>query len=65
MRLEAHSTMLKYALIFLVISLIAGAIGLTGVSAVARRISFVLFGIFLVIAIVVGAFVLFLADVAT
>ncbi|WP_183855424.1 DUF1328 domain-containing protein [Prosthecomicrobium pneumaticum] len=57
--------MLKYALIFLVISLIAGAIGLTGVSAVARRISFVLFGIFLVIAIVVGAFVLFLADVAT
>lgn len=40
--------MLKYALIFLVISLIAGAIGLTGISALARRISLVLFGLFFV-----------------
>lgn len=38
--------MLKYALIFLVISLIAGAIGFTGVSDVARRISLVLFALF-------------------
>ena len=38
--------MLKYAVIFLVISLIAGGIGLTGISALARRISFILFGLF-------------------
>jgi uncharacterized membrane protein YtjA (UPF0391 family) len=38
--------MLKYALIFLVISLLAGAIGFTGISNVARRISLVLFGLF-------------------
>ncbi|GLK84612.1 DUF1328 domain-containing protein [Ancylobacter defluvii] len=38
--------MFKYAVIFLVISLIAGGIGFTGVSALARRISFILFGLF-------------------
>lgn len=38
--------MLKYALIFLVISLLAGAIGFTGISDLARRISLVLFGLF-------------------
>ncbi|MBS7541740.1 DUF1328 domain-containing protein [Ancylobacter oerskovii] len=38
--------MLKYAVIFLVVSLIAGGIGFTGVSALARRISFILFGLF-------------------
>ncbi|WP_371346830.1 DUF1328 domain-containing protein [Ancylobacter sp. IITR112] len=38
--------MIKYAVIFLVISMIAGAIGMTGVSQLARRISLVLFGLF-------------------
>ena len=38
--------MIKYAVIFLVISMIAGAIGLTGVSQLARKISLVLFGLF-------------------
>jgi uncharacterized membrane protein YtjA (UPF0391 family) len=38
--------MLKYAIIFLVVSLIAGAIGMTNVSLVARRISLVLFALF-------------------
>jgi uncharacterized membrane protein YtjA (UPF0391 family) len=38
--------MLKYAIIFLVISLIAGAVGLTNVSAVAKRVSMVLFALF-------------------
>ncbi|MCB4771103.1 DUF1328 domain-containing protein [Ancylobacter sp. Lp-2] len=38
--------MFKYAVIFLIISLIAGGIGFTGVSALARRISFILFGLF-------------------
>ncbi|OZB03993.1 MAG: DUF1328 domain-containing protein, partial [Rhizobiales bacterium 39-66-18] len=45
--------MLKYAIIFLVISMIAGAMGFFNVSAVARRISFVLFGIFIALAALV------------
>jgi uncharacterized membrane protein YtjA (UPF0391 family) len=45
--------MLKWAVIFFVISLIAGALGFTGVATGARRISIVLFGIFLAIAIVI------------
>ena len=39
--------MLKWALIFLVISLIAGALGFTGVASGAKTISKVLFGLFL------------------
>lgn len=51
--------MLKYAAIFLILSLITGAMGFITVSRVARRISLVLFGIFLVMAlVVVGFFVL-------
>lgn len=38
--------MIKYAVIFLVISMIAGAVGMTGVSQLARKISLVLFGLF-------------------
>ncbi len=38
--------MFKWAVFFLVISLIAGAIGFTGISVVARRISMVLFALF-------------------
>ena len=38
--------MFKFAVISLIISLIAGGIGLTNISLVARRISFVLFGLF-------------------
>jgi uncharacterized membrane protein YtjA (UPF0391 family) len=41
-----EQAMFKYAVIFLIISLIAGAIGLTNVSTIARRVSFVLFGLF-------------------
>jgi uncharacterized membrane protein YtjA (UPF0391 family) len=41
--------MLKWALIFLVVSLIAGALGFTGVASGARSIAKVLFGLFLVI----------------
>jgi uncharacterized membrane protein YtjA (UPF0391 family) len=46
--------MLKWALIFLVISLVAGALGFTGVARGAATIAKVLFGIFLVL------FILFL-----
>ena len=38
--------MLKYAIIFLIISLIAGGIGLTNISVIAKRISLVLFALF-------------------
>jgi uncharacterized membrane protein YtjA (UPF0391 family) len=38
--------MFKYAVIFLVISLIAGALGLTNVSRFAKRVSLVLFALF-------------------
>ncbi|MBS7539802.1 DUF1328 domain-containing protein [Ancylobacter lacus] len=41
--------MLKYAFLFLTISLIAGAIGFSGISAVARRISLILFGVFFLV----------------
>lgn len=40
--------MFKYAVFFLVVSLVAGAIGLTNISAAARRISMILFGLFFV-----------------
>ena len=39
--------MLKWAAIFLIISLIAGALGLPGVAAGAARISKILFAVFL------------------
>jgi uncharacterized membrane protein YtjA (UPF0391 family) len=41
--------MLKWALIFLVISLVAGALGFTGVASGARGIAKLLFGVFIVI----------------
>jgi uncharacterized membrane protein YtjA (UPF0391 family) len=44
--------LLQWAIIALVVSLIAGALGFSGVAAGAGRIAKVLFGIFLVIAIV-------------
>jgi uncharacterized membrane protein YtjA (UPF0391 family) len=39
--------MLRWAIIFLIISLLAGALGLTNVSQLAKRISLVLFALFL------------------
>ena len=38
--------MFKWAVIFLIVSLIAGGIGLTGVSAFAKRVAMVLFALF-------------------
>ena len=38
--------MLRWAVIFLVISLIAGGFGLTNISAFAKKISMILFGLF-------------------
>jgi uncharacterized membrane protein YtjA (UPF0391 family) len=45
--------MFKWALIFLVISLVAGALGFTGLAAGAARISKILFAIFFAIFLVV------------
>lgn len=56
--------MLKYAIFFLVVSMLAGAMGFMNISAVARRISFVLFGIFLALAGLVLLFFILL-DKAT
>jgi uncharacterized membrane protein YtjA (UPF0391 family) len=47
------AAMFKFAIIFLVISLVAGAIGLTNVSQVARRISMALFALFFLMAAVI------------
>ncbi|MEZ0169433.1 DUF1328 domain-containing protein [Microvirga sp. TS319] len=44
--------MLKWALIFLVVSLIAGALGFTGVASGAKTIAKILFGLFLLVFII-------------
>jgi uncharacterized membrane protein YtjA (UPF0391 family) len=43
--------MLRWAIIFFVISLVAGALGFTGIAAGAGRIAKILFGLFLVLAL--------------
>lgn len=45
--------MLKWAIIFLVISLIAGALGFTNISTAAARISKILFAIFFALFVIV------------
>jgi uncharacterized membrane protein YtjA (UPF0391 family) len=45
--------MFKYAVIFLIISLVAGAFGMANVSAIAKRISLILFALFLLLAAIV------------
>jgi uncharacterized membrane protein YtjA (UPF0391 family) len=40
--------MLKYAIILLLVSLIAGAVGMANISAIAKRVSMVLFALCLV-----------------
>jgi uncharacterized membrane protein YtjA (UPF0391 family) len=45
--------MLKWAIIFFVISLIAGGLGLSGIAAGARKIALILFGVFMVLAVAV------------
>ena len=57
--------MLKYAIIFLIISLIAGALGFINVSTVARRISMVLFALFFLIAAVLFGMVVLIGEAVT
>jgi uncharacterized membrane protein YtjA (UPF0391 family) len=54
--------MLKWALIFLVVSLIAGALGFTGIASGAARISKILFGVFLAIFVVLLVLALLLGE---
>ncbi len=44
--------MLKYALIFALISLVAGALGFGGIAAGSAGIAKILFGLFLILAVV-------------
>ena len=44
--------MLRWALIFLVIALIAGALGLFGTQVIAGEIAWILFVVFLILAVV-------------
>jgi uncharacterized membrane protein YtjA (UPF0391 family) len=54
--------MLKYAIIFLIISVIAGALGLTNVSDLAKRISLILFALFFVIFLILLGFALLVSE---
>ena len=54
--------MLRFAIIFLIISLIAGALGLVNISTVARRISMVLFAVFFLIAAVLFGIVVLIGE---
>jgi len=57
--------MLKWALIFLVISLIAGAFGFTGIARGAGTIAKVLFGLFLILFVIFLILALTAVNVAT
>jgi uncharacterized membrane protein YtjA (UPF0391 family) len=50
--------MLTWAIIFLIVALVAGGLGFTGVAAGAAVVARVLFGIFLVIALIMFLMVL-------
>ena len=54
--------MLKWALIFLVISLVAGALGFTGLAAGAARIAKILFAIFLAIFVILLVIALLIGE---
>jgi uncharacterized membrane protein YtjA (UPF0391 family) len=49
MMMEAHTTMLHWTLVFLVIALIAGVLGFVGIAGTAAEIAKILFFVFLVL----------------
>jgi uncharacterized membrane protein YtjA (UPF0391 family) len=55
--------MLRWAIIFLIISLIAGGFGFANVSGFARKISFILFGLFFLGFLVLLGFALLVLEV--
>jgi uncharacterized membrane protein YtjA (UPF0391 family) len=54
--------MLKFAIIFLIIAIIAGALGLTNVSVIAKRISMALFAVFFLIAAAIFGMVVLIGE---
>ena len=54
--------MLRFAIIFLIISLMAGALGLVNISTIARRISLFLFALFFLIAAVLFGIVVLIGE---
>jgi uncharacterized membrane protein YtjA (UPF0391 family) len=56
------ATMLRFAIIFLIIALIAGALGLVDISTIARRISMALFALFFLIAAVLFGLVVLVGE---
>ena len=57
--------MLRYAIIFLIISLIAGALGMANLSVLTRRISMILFAIFFIGFLALLAFALLVGEAIT
>jgi uncharacterized membrane protein YtjA (UPF0391 family) len=51
-KVAKETQMLKYAIIFAIVSLLAGALGFGGVAAGAAGIAKVLFGLFLILAVI-------------
>jgi uncharacterized membrane protein YtjA (UPF0391 family) len=49
---STEKPMLKYAIIFAIISLIAGALGFGGIAAGSAGIAKILFGLFLILAVI-------------
>jgi uncharacterized membrane protein YtjA (UPF0391 family) len=54
--------MLRYAIIFLIISIIAGAFGFASISDITRRISFVLFALFFIGFLILLGFALLVVE---
>jgi uncharacterized membrane protein YtjA (UPF0391 family) len=54
--------MFKWAVIFLIIALVAGALGLTNLSALAKRISMILFALFFLLAAIVFGIAFLVGD---
>ena len=57
--------MLRYAMLFLIISLVAGALGLTNISLIAKRISMILFAVFFLIFLALLGFALLVGSALT
>jgi uncharacterized membrane protein YtjA (UPF0391 family) len=55
--------MLRWAILFLIISLIAGGFGLANISDFTRKISFILFGLFFIGFLVMLGFALLVLEV--
>jgi uncharacterized membrane protein YtjA (UPF0391 family) len=56
-------TMLRWAILFLIISLVAGGFGLANISDFTRKISFILFGLFFIGFLVMLGFALLVLEV--